>query len=159
VFADAAVRPEASIAPKKHSLLPLLTVLFLFSYGLMTMLIVEQGTTIESQRGLIREMLQDSVELSAMKGKVIQDKNMSDARRRTRAHVQAPLTQAPSTQAQVPSTHAPSTQIPMSQAPSTQVAPNRSAQNQSGKIQKPRFQAPPRPASDLADERRAVTTI
>ena len=139
--------------------MPLLTVLFLFSYGLMTLLIVEQGSTIETQRGLIREMLHDSVELSAMKGKGIQDKNVADVQRRARAHVHAPLTQSPSTQAQVPSTQVPTTQIPTSQAPSTQVAPNHAAQNQSGKIRKPKFQAPPRPASDLADERRAVTTI
>src|SRR5579864_3083352 len=52
---------------KKHGWLPLLTVLFLFSYGLMTMLIVEQGQTIESQRTLIRELFRDSRELSAVK--------------------------------------------------------------------------------------------
>ena len=45
---------DAAQASKKQSWLPLLTVLFLISYGLMTMLIVEQGRTIESQRSLIR---------------------------------------------------------------------------------------------------------
>jgi hypothetical protein len=44
---------NAPTAPKKHGWLPLLVVLFLISYGLMTMLIVEQGRTIESQRALI----------------------------------------------------------------------------------------------------------
>lgn len=53
---------------KKHPFLPLLTVLFLISYGLMTMLIVEQGNTIESQRLLIRQLFSDSAELTAMKG-------------------------------------------------------------------------------------------
>ena len=56
---------DAPVARKKHGWLPLLTVLFLISYGLMTMLIVEQGSTIESQRALIRELYRDSDELTA----------------------------------------------------------------------------------------------
>ena len=54
-------------ARKKHEWLPLLTVMFLISYGLMTMLIVEQGQTIESQRVLMRELFRDSKELSAIR--------------------------------------------------------------------------------------------
>ena len=38
------------------------------SYALMTMLIVEQGHTIESKCALIRELLTDSKELSAAEG-------------------------------------------------------------------------------------------
>ena len=143
------------MTPKKFTLLPLLTVLFLISYGLMTMLIVEQGSTIESQRALIRDMLRDSVELAAMKGKAIQARNNADAQRHAPAH--APATQAPVTR--VPSTQTPSAQMPRTQAPSTQVAPNRSVRNEGSKVQKPRVQVPERPASDLADERRAVMTI
>ena len=55
----------------------------------MTMLIVEQGATIESQRGLIKEMLRDSLELSSMKGKAIQEKNIADSHR-VRTPSQAP---------------------------------------------------------------------
>lgn len=157
MLADVTVSPQAPIAPKKISLLPLLTVLFIVSYALMTMLIVEQGVTIESQRGLIKEMLRDSVELSGMKGKAVQDKYLADSQHRARTQAHAPLSQAPSTQA--PSTETPSAQMPMTQAPSTQVAPNHSARNEGGKVQKPRFQVPSRPASDLADERRVVNTI
>lgn len=53
---------------RKHTLLPVLVVLFLVAYGTMTMLIVEQGNTIESQRLLIKQLFSDSAELSAMKG-------------------------------------------------------------------------------------------
>src|SRR5581483_6297308 len=60
---------------KRRSLLPLLTVLFIISYGLMTMLIVEQGNTIQSQRYLIQQLFSDSVELSSMKGKAAWEKN------------------------------------------------------------------------------------
>ena len=38
---------KIEVPKKKRSLLPLLTVLFLFSYGLMTVLIVEQGSAIQ----------------------------------------------------------------------------------------------------------------
>ena len=46
-----------AVPKKKRSLLPLLTVVFLLSYGLMTMLIVEQGSVIQSQRNLIKILM------------------------------------------------------------------------------------------------------
>lgn len=170
LFGNTAIPTVAPIAPKKHTLLPLLTVLFLISYGLMTMLIVEQGSTIESQRVLIRELFRDSTELSAIKGKAIHDKNVADTQRRahssstqtrdSQAHdpaVQTPSAQIPLTQ--TPMTQTPMTQTPSAQTPSTQAAPQHPARNHAGKTQRPRLQAPSRPASDLADDRRALRTI
>ena len=63
---------DAQEPRKKFGWLPLLIALFCISYGLMTMLIVEQGATIESQRALIRELYRDSAELSAAKLKAQQ---------------------------------------------------------------------------------------
>jgi hypothetical protein len=146
--------------PKKRSWVPLLTVLFLISYGLMTMLIVEQGSTIESQRALIRELFRDSTELSAMKVKAQQDVRAANPSAQTQAN-QIPSTQAqaPSTQAQTPSTQiqAPSKQAPSSQIPSAQAAPQRRALNQTDKQKQ--FQMPPRPGTDIADARRELRTI
>jgi hypothetical protein len=51
------------------ALLPLLVILFIVSYAILTMLVFEQGQTIESQRGLIREMLKDSTQLASLKDK------------------------------------------------------------------------------------------
>ena len=141
----------APAAPKKLGWLPLLTVLFLISYGLMTTLIVEQGQTIESQRALIRELFHDSTELSATKMKAQQDRAQSLS-----AKTQAPETQAPSTQ--YPSTQYPSTQAPTRQAPSSQAGPQHGAQNQSAK-QKPEFKMPSKPAADLVDDVRTLITI
>jgi len=63
--------------PKKTSrpiaLMPLLVILFIVSYGILTTLVFEQGRTIESQRSLIREMLKDSTQLAALKGKMARD--------------------------------------------------------------------------------------
>src|SRR5215467_7433525 len=126
---------------RKFSWLPVLTVLFLISYGLMTMLIVEQGQTIESQRALIRELFRDSTELSATKMKAQE------------ATTQAQLAQNPSSQ--TPSAHAPSNQAQSKQAPSTQVEPQHRAQNQV----KPKYQVPSKPASDLMDKARTLITI
>ncbi len=133
------VSEVAETPRKKHGWLPLLTVLFMISYGLMTMLIVEQGQTIESQRALIRELFRDSTELSATKMKAVEEHN----------HAQA--------LAQNPSSQNPSTQAPMKQAPSSQAGPQQRSQNQL----KPKadFQMPSKPAADLADHRRSLITI
>lgn len=61
---------EATRTKSRTTLLPLLIVLFLVSYGILTLLVVEQGRTIESQRGLITVMLRDSSQLAALKGKL-----------------------------------------------------------------------------------------
>lgn len=155
---------DAPAASKTRGWLPVLTVLFLISYGLMTMLIVEQGQTIESQRALIRELFRDSSELSAAKLKAQQDHPDSLS-----AKTQAPEIQTPSIQAQsqIPSTQTPSTQIPStqalkSQAPSSQAGPQHAtkhgAQNQSA-TQKPDFKMPSKPEADLVDDVRTLNTI
>jgi hypothetical protein len=137
---------------KKNGWLPILTVLFLFSYGLMTMLIVEQGQTIESQRALIRELFRDSTELSAVKMKAHQQARQS----------QAEVTQNPSSQSEL--THTPSTRTPSNQTPSAQ-APTKQSPSAQGQHriqnqlkQKP-FQMPSRPASDLTNSARSLITI
>lgn len=131
---------DAAPAPKKQSWLPLLTVLFLISYGLMTMLIVEQGQTIESQRSLIRDLFRDSQELSAVK--------------KAQSQGQAPAMQNPSNH---PSTQAPSKQAPSSQA-GPQAAPQRGTQKEASK-QKPQVRMPSKPASDLVDDVRTLIAI
>lgn len=71
-------------------ILPLLVILFIVSYGILTMLVFEQGQTIESQRSLIREMLKDSTQLAALKGKLaVQDGSQNSAQAQQKA--QAPV--------------------------------------------------------------------
>jgi hypothetical protein len=155
LFGYTAVMPVTvpnAVPKKKRTLLPLLTVVFLFSYGLMTMLIVEQGSVIQSQRNLIKILMRDSTELWGMKGKALVDQQMARARA---GHTTAPPVQTPSTQ--TPSTQVPSTQTPSTQIPSTQAAPQQHSQSHLGRSAKP--QLPPVPASDLVDQRRALRTI
>lgn len=150
-------------------MLPVLVVLFLISYGLMTMLIIEQGRTIESQRALIHELYHDSAELAAVKGRTLQESAVVDAQRQVAAQTQNPSSQNPSTQipsTQIPSTQAqartaqtPSAQVQSKKTPSAQVAPRSRVKDQGVKMPQPQFQAPSRPSADLADERRALRTI
>ena len=174
LFGNAAITttviPAVPVQPKKHNMLPVLVVLFLISYGLMTMLIIEQGRTIESQRALIHELYHDSAELAAVRSRTLQENAVVDTQNALTAQapsstIQSRQAQTPSTQAQqVPSSHAPSTQIPSAQVqssktPSTQVAPSGRVKNRGAKMPEPQFQAPSRPSADLADERRALRTI
>jgi hypothetical protein len=125
--------------PKKKtiSLLPALTVLFVISYGLMTMVIIEQGDTLNSQRWLINQLLADSTELTALKGKAIQQQN---------AEAQAQAKARSKTQSQ-----APSNQVP---AP-----PQANENTNNNKARKAAPQHPPKPASDATDARRIVVSI
>jgi hypothetical protein len=149
LFGSTAVMPIA-VAKKKRTLLPLLTIVFLFSYGLMTMLIVEQGAVIQSQRNLIQVLMRDSTELWGMKGKAVSDQQTVRAQGQSRAQAQS---------VQNPSAKAPSSQTPSTQTPSTQAVPQHGTQGHAGKIAKPQAQVPPMPASDLVDQRRTLRTI
>jgi hypothetical protein len=151
---------------KKESLLPLLTVVFLASYGLMTLLIIEQDAAIRSQRSLIHVLQNDSTQLWAMRGKFLHEKQMAQiqAQRQTQPFARTPLTHAPTSSAPTPSTQTPSTQ-----APSTQAVPQRHSQTGAGKFARhqtqiprthvPQTQVPPMPASDLGDQRRELITL
>ena len=127
----------------RRSLLPVLTVLFVVSYGLLTMLVVEQGRTIDSQRSLINMLFSDSVQLSSIKGRAIQ-KQQAEAQAKT----QSPKK---SVQGALPD--------PQGQAPSTR-QPQAGAKNQStSKVGRPFPQRPPKETVDQGDDRRTLISI
>jgi len=130
---------------KKRSLLPVLTVVFIVSYALMTMLIVEQGGVIQQQRNLIQVLQTDSMELWAMKGKAVVE---NAARARGQSSANAPGMQGPAANKKNPSGQTPSAQTPLQHS-----------QNQAGKDAKPHVQLPPVPAADLGDHRRVLITL
>jgi len=150
------VRKDVPAKAKKSSLTPLLIIVFIASYCLMTLLIVEQGNTIQSQRNLIQMLQADSTEFWAIKSKALHEKQMAQAESQRQPQSQTPSTQTPSSQA-------PFTQASPTQTPSTQVAPQQHSQNRAGKFAKPnqapQTQLPPKPASDLGDQRRELITL
>ncbi len=131
---------HSTLLPRpKHTLLPLLTVLFLISYGLMALLVVEQGRTIDSQRNLIRQLFGDSTQLTTMKGQAIQ-------KQRAEAQAQSQPQADPKAQ---------------TQTPPSQVTPrdNGKSEHNAGKFRKPLPPKPPRDTSDTSDERRVLFSI
>jgi hypothetical protein len=128
-----------------RTLLPVLTVLFLVSYGLLTMLVVEQGRTIDSQRNLIRMLFDDSIELNGMKGKANQ-KQQAEARALAQAQAQGKA-------------KTPAGQAPQMQAPSSP-APRAGAKSQStSKSGRTMLQKPPKDTPEQGDERRMLIKI
>lgn len=82
---------NSTTTPKrKQTFLPLLIVLFLISYGIMSMLIVEQGNTIEAQRLLIKQLFSDSAQLSALKGHEAQKRHAQPPRSKSFAGKELP---------------------------------------------------------------------
>ena len=64
------VPPNVSQSKSRgHSkMFPVLVFLLVACYGIMTLVVVEQGNVIQSQRNLISQLMQDSSQLSAMQG-------------------------------------------------------------------------------------------
>lgn len=126
---------EAIVLPKKRNgMLPILIVLFLISYALMSVLVVEQGRTIEAQRNLIHDLFTDSAQLNAMKVKEL-------LRQRTAAQPPA------KNNSQTP-------------GPSPEVLTQDGAKSGSSvRPRRPALQKPPKAAADTADARRIPLTI
>jgi hypothetical protein len=130
-----------SEAPQKTSrttMLPLLIVLFLVSYAILTLLVVEQGRTIESQRGLLREMLKDSTQLAALKGKLA----MAEAKRAQEKAAAKPEQKGPD-------------------SGNSGAAPKKDNRDtkRRGKSAHSQKEIPQRPAADLEDVRRSTRVI
>ena len=130
-------------------MLPLLIVLFLVSYGILTLLVVEQARTIDTQRGLIQQLFDDSAQLSALKGKAAQEQYAA-AQAQAKSQSQA---RTPSSQTR--------TQDSQAQTPSSQATPRTGAKSEHtpGKVRKPAPLKPPKDTSDDADERRTLISI
>jgi hypothetical protein len=128
------------------AMLPLLIILFIVSYGILTMLVFEQGQTIESQRGLIREMLKDSTQLASLKDKLSRD----DSER------QQEETSAPVNGTKV---HPPAAKAKESDSKDSETKGIEKDAKKSGKAARTTKQVPGKPAADLEDVRRATRVI
>jgi len=129
---------QSEVPQKKTrgALLPLLVVLFLVSYGILTLLVVEQGRTIEAQRSLLREMLKDSTQLATLKNKLAREDS-------------APSHDKPATQTE---------QKGAASGSSPSVAPKTPAKRP-GKTARTLREIPEKPAADLQDVRRSTRVI
>lgn len=136
IYSTECLAPNSRPTNRPVAMLPLLVILFIVSYGILTLLVFEQGKTIESQRGLIREMLKDSTQLAALKDKMARDDSK-------RAHEKA----------SVPAEH--------KDADSNASAGTKRSDKETkpGKSTHSMKEAPGKPASDLEDVRRSTRVI
>jgi hypothetical protein len=114
-------------------------VLFIVSYGILTLLVVEQGHTIEAQRSLLREMLKDSRQLASLKDKLARE-----------VAVQTPE----KIPAQAGQNETSTTSVPSVTPKSPNKVPKRPSK--SARIRK---EVPEKPAADLQDVRRSTRVI
>ena len=168
-----------AIAKPRHTMLPLLTVLFLISYVLLTTLVVLQDRTIDSQRSLIHSLFSDNLHLVATsvglhrnqathsnqnpaQGKVPKQASSSQTPPTQIPLNQTPSTQIPSTQAnQAPSNQVSAAQTPSTQVPVIQAKPETGAKPglKSRKAQKAAPMRPPVEVTDPSDMRRVSISI
>ena len=136
IFSAESVAPKTTTRPA--AILPLLVILFIVSYSILTILVFEQGQTIESQRTLIREMLKDSTQLAALKGKLARD---DSKRLHDKASAQADQKGADSGN------------------PAAGAKGSGKETKRPGKSAHSMKQVPGKPAADLEDVRRSTRTI
>jgi len=140
-YGTESVAPQTTKRPA--AILPLLVILFVVSYGLLTMLVFEQGQTIESQRSLIHEMLKDSTQLATLKGKLARD---DSKRSQDKASVQADRKDAESGN-------------PAAGAKGSDAKGLDRETKRPGKSARSMKQVPGKPAADLEDVRRFTGVI
>ena len=123
----------------RGALLPLLVVLFLISYGILTLLVIEQGRTIDVQRSLLREMLKDSTQLATLRNKLARE-------------VPAQTHDKAAAQTEQKEAVAGSSPSIAPKAPSKET-------KRPGKTARPLKEIPEKPAADLQDVRRSTRVI
>ena len=156
---------NSAVAHKpRQTMLPLLVVLFVISYLLLTTLVIFQNRTIDAQSGLIRSLFRDNFALVTTAGLHRAQAARLKATTPSASTTQIPSTRIPSTQ--VPSVHAPSAQAQSSQASSTQVPViqakpdvNAKGGQKSRKVQKALPSRPPAEVTDPSDMRRVRFSI
>ena len=150
----------AATGKRKHKLLPLLVVLFVISYGLLTTLVVEQNKTIASQRTLIHLLFKDSLHLSALRKA---ERQKTHAAQGIPASDLQPNVKAPS--AKIPVIQVPQEQVQQEKGPSAQVPSVKPKQQNGGsndhkqKAQKKTPNRPPAEVTDPSDMRRVSFSI
>jgi hypothetical protein len=146
---------SAAVAQKpRQTMLPLLVVLFLISYVLLTTLVVLQSRTLDSQSSLINLLFKDNFTLVTKIGLHRVQASRLNQKTATTSSAQASSNQTSSTQAL--SSTAPSTQVPVIQAKPDVTA---KAGQKSRKVQKAMPSRPPAEVTDPSDMRRTSFSI
>jgi|GEM_PF-1941865 len=152
------------------TMLPLLIILFLISYSLLTMLVVQQDRKIDSQRSLIHLLFKDNVHLSALRGGqnrlgYAADTAASHARSMAAQSYPAQSSHATSSQAplanQIPLIQVPAgtNQITSNQVPESQARTQANAKGAKTRKAQKQLPVPPVEITDPSDTRRVSFSI
>jgi uncharacterized membrane protein len=78
------VPPTTKPKSKSNSkMFPVLVFLLMACYGIMALVVIEQGHVIQSQRNLIQQLVQDSQQLAALKGQAAAQQAIEKKRAKT----------------------------------------------------------------------------
>src|ERR1700688_2536391 len=119
-----AIVNAATKRKRKLTALPLLILLFVISYFLLTKLVIEQDKMIDSQLSLIHTLFKDNVYLNTLHKHAGEGAKKVKTRGDGRSQAGVAASQNPasgSSLAQISSAQAPLTQIPVRQVPSSKV--------------------------------------
>ncbi len=154
-----AIANAATKRKRTLTALPLLVVLFIISYLLLTKLVIEQDKTIDSQRSLIHTLFKDNLYLSLLHkhDRYLSKKPKSHADSQLQA--QNPASQNPASEST--SNQVSSPQIPLAQVPSSKAGPQANAKNgrRTRKAEKAIPASPPPEPTDPSDQRRVSFSI
>src|SRR4051794_29794551 len=139
---------------RKLTALPLLVVLFVISYFLLTKLVIEQDKTIDSQRSMIHMLFKDNTYLSRLHKHAGMLSKKSKSQDDSQLQGQNPASQSASNQES-------SSHIPLAQVPSSKVGPQANAKSgrRTRKAEKAIPASPPPEPTDPSDQRRISFSI
>ena len=149
-----AIANAATKRKRKLTALPLLVVLFVISYVLLTKLVIEQDKTIDSQRSMIHMLFKDNTYLSRLHKHVAASSKKPKSQDGSQLDAQNPASQSASNQES-------SSQIPLAQVPSRKIGPQANAKTgrKTRKAEKAIPASPPPEPTDPSDQRRVSFSI
>ena len=149
-----AIANAATKRKRKLTALPLLVVLFVISYLLLTKLVIEQDKTIDSQRSMIHLLFKDNTYLSRLHKHAAASSKKPKSQVSSQLDAQNPASQSASNQES-------SSQIPLAQVPSSKIGPQANAKTgrKTRKAEKAIPASPPPEPTDPSDQRRVSFSI
>jgi hypothetical protein len=149
-----AIANAANKRKRKLTALPLLVVLLVISYLLLTKLVIEQDKTIDSQRSMIHMLFKDNTYLSRLHKHAGALSKKSKSQDDSQLQGQNPASQSASNQES-------SSQIPLAQVPSSKAGPQANAKpgRRTRKAEKAIPASPPPEPTDPSDQRRVSFSI
>ena len=152
-----AIANAATKRKRKLTALPVLVVLFVISYLLLTKLVIEQDKTIDSQSSMIHMLFKDNTYLSRLHkhAGALKKPKSQDSQLQT----QNPASQNPASESA--SNQESSSQIPLAQVPSNKVGSQANAKigRRTRKAEKAIPASPPPEPTDPSDQRRVSFSI